>query len=97
MDTDLLVCHIKTIDFHTDIADDVPARFDTSGYYNDSDLLRRRPLPKGLNKKVIGPMKDELGGDIMSEFAVLRSKLYSFRKINGTEDKKCKGNKKVCS
>ena len=39
-------------------------------------------------------MKDELGGDIMSEFAVLRSKLYSFRKIDGSEDKKCKGIKK---
>ena len=24
-----------------------------------------RPLPKGINKKVIGIMKDELGGQIM--------------------------------
>ena len=39
-------------------------------------------------------MKDELGGAIMTEFAVLRSKLYSFRKIDGSEDKKCKGIKK---
>ena len=30
----------------------------------------------------------------MSEFAVLTSKLYSFRKIDGSEDKKCKGIKK---
>ena len=30
----------------------------------------------------------------MTEFAVLRSKLYSFRKIDGSEDKKCKGIKK---
>ena len=30
----------------------------------------------------------------MSEFAVLRSKLYSFRKIDGSEDKKHKGIKK---
>ena len=44
-------------DFYKDIADDVPARFDTSGH------LPNRPLPIGLNKKVIGLMKDELGGE----------------------------------
>ena len=39
-------------------------------------------------------MKDELGGDIMTEFVGLRPKLYSFRKLNGGKDKKCKGIKK---
>ena len=71
MDTDSLVYHIKTMDFYTDIADDVPTRFDTSGYCS-------RPLPIGLNKKVIGLMKDELGGAIMTEFIALRPKLYSY-------------------
>ena len=56
MDTDSLVYHIKTEDFYADIANDVRERFDTSGYVPD------RPLPVGLNKKVIGLMKDELGG-----------------------------------
>ena len=88
MDTNSLVYHIKTKDFSADIADDVPTRFDTSGY------CPNHPLPIGLNEKVIGLMKDELGGDIMSKFAVLRSKLYFFRKIDGLEDKKCKGIKK---
>ena len=32
MDTDSLVYDIKTEDFYEDITDDVPARFDTSGY-----------------------------------------------------------------
>ena len=32
MDTDSLIYNIKTEDFYTDIVDDVPARFDTSGY-----------------------------------------------------------------
>ena len=84
----MLVYHIKTEAFYVDIADDVPARFDTSGYCSN------HPLPIGLNKKVIGLMKDQLGGAIMSEFAALRSKLYSFRKIDGSEDKKCKGIRK---
>ena len=32
MDTDSLVYHIKTKDFYADVAKDVQARFDTSGY-----------------------------------------------------------------
>ena len=58
MDTDSLVYDIKTEDFYEDIANDVEARFDTSGY-SKTDF---RPLPIGLNEKVIGLMKDELGG-----------------------------------
>ena len=88
MDTDSLVYHIKIKDFYADIVDDVQKRFDTSGYIPD------RPLPVGLNKKVIGHMKDELGGDIMTEFVAMRPKLYSYKKLDGSEDKKCKGIKK---
>ena len=39
-------------------------------------------------------MKDELGGTIMTEFVTLRPRLYSYRKLDGVEDKKCKGIKK---
>ena len=88
MDMDSLVYHIRTEDFYADIEDDVQTRFDTSGYIPD------RPLPVGLNKKVIGLMKDELGGKIMTEFVALRPKLYSYIKVDGSEDKKCKGIKK---
>ena len=68
MDTDSFVYHIKTKDFYTDIAPDVRNRFDTSAYKN-----RSRPLEAGLNKKVIGLMKDELSGEIMTEFVALSS------------------------
>ena len=88
MDTISLVYLIKTKDFYVDIADDVPTRFDTSGYCSNC------PLPISLNKKVIGLMKDELGGTIMTEFVALRPKLYSYRQLDGVEDKKCKGIKK---
>ena len=88
MDTDSLVYGIKTEDFYEDITDDVPARFDTSGY------CPNRLLQVGLNKKVIGLMKDELGGKIMTEFVALRPKLYSYKKLDGLEDKRCKGIKK---
>ena len=56
MDTDSLVYRIKTEDFYAGIADDVEERFNTSGYCDNC------PLPIGKNKKVIGLMKDELGG-----------------------------------
>ena len=90
MDTDSLVYDIKTEDFYGDIANDVEARFNTSGY-SETDF---RPLPIGLKKKVIGLMKDELGGKIMTEIVALRPKLYSYKKLDGSEDKKCKGIKK---
>ena len=95
MDTDSLVYRIQTEDFYEDISEDVPARFDTSGYIPD------RPLSIGLNKKVIGLMKDEPGGIILTDFIALRPKLYSFKVLNGAEStvgwdevKKCKGIKK---
>ena len=87
MDTDSLIYDIKTDDFYKDTADDVKDRFDTSSYNPD------RPLPMGLNKKVIRLMKDELGGDIMTEFVTLRPKMYAY-KTGSAEPKKCKGIKK---
>ena len=86
MDTDSYVYNIKTEDFYKDIAEDVEARFDTSGY-------KDRPVPVEKNKKVIGLMKDELGGEIMKEFVSLRPKMYSYR-VGNSEPKKCKGIKK---
>ena len=88
MDTDSFVMNIKTEDFYKDIANDVEKRFDTSNYEVD------RPLPTGKNKKVIGLMKDELGGKIITEFVTLRPKTYSYLTDDGKEDKKAKGTKK---
>ena len=63
-------------------------RFDTSNYEVT------RPLPTGKNKKVIGLMKDELGGKIMTEVVALRPKTYSYLMDDGWSDKKGKGAKK---
>ena len=87
MDTDSLIYSIHTEDFYVDIAGDVETRFDTSGYVPD------RPLPVEKNKKVIGLMKDELGGAIMREFVSLRPKMYSYR-VGNSKPEKCKGIKR---
>ena len=43
----------------------------------------------------LAPMKDELGGKIMTEFAALRAKMYAYKKIcKEFEAKRCKGTKK---
>ena len=88
MDTDSFIMNIKTIDFYKDIANDVDKRLDTSNYELN------RPLPTGKNKKVIGLMKDELRGKIITEFVTLRPKTYSCSTDDGKEDKKAKGTKK---
>ena len=59
MDTDSFIVHVKKDDIYKDIAEDVETTFDFSNFEID------RPLPKGKNKKLIGLMRDELGGQIM--------------------------------
>ena len=88
IDTDSFIMNIKTKDFYTNIANDVEKRFDTANCEVD------RPLPTGENKKVIGLMKDELGGRIIREFVALRPKIYSYLTDDCKEDKKAKGTKK---
>ena len=88
MDTDSFIMNTKTSDFYKDISDDVDNRFDTSNYEV------KRPLLMGKNKKVIGLMKDELGGEIITEFVTSRPKTYSYLTDDSKEDKKAKGTKK---
>ena len=66
MDTDSFIVYTKGDDIYKDITKDVKTRFDTSNY----ELSR--PFSKGKNKKVIGLMKDELGGKIMIIFVGLQ-------------------------
>ena len=87
-DTDSFIINIKTKEFYKDIADDLDKKFDISNYEVD------RPLPTGKNKNVIGLMKDELGGKVITEFVALRPKTYSYLTDDCKEDKKAKGTKK---
>ena len=74
MDTDSSVIHIFTEDFFEDINNDVERWFDASNY----DKNDKKPLETGMNQKVNGIFKDELGGKIMKEFCALRAKTYAY-------------------
>lgn len=87
-DTDSFIYNVFTQDFYRDMKIYFSVYFDTSNYKLDNvfNILLK-------NKKVPGLFKDELGGEIMSEFIGLRSKLYCIQ----TESqfiKKAKGVKK---
>ena len=69
MDTDSFIVYIKTDDIYEDTAEYVENRFDTSNYEFDRALSERK------NKKVIGLMKDKLGGIIVKKLVGLRAKI----------------------
>ena len=89
-DTDSFMYEIETEDFYKDISKDVKDRFDTSDYPENHPS----GIPTGINKKVLGMVKDEAAGKIIKEFVGLRAKLYSFIMEDGKENKRCKGVKK---
>ena len=86
--TDSFITHIKTGDFYKDIANNVEKWFDLSNY----DENDKGPLPIG--KKVLGMFKDELGGKIITEVCVHRTKAYAFRTDEGIEHERVKGTKR---
>ena len=88
-DTDSFMYEIQTPDFYKDISPDVRTMFDTSNYPKEHPS----GIETGVNKKVIGLMKDEVGGKIVTEFVGLRAKNYAYL-CDGEEKKKCKGIKK---
>ena len=90
-DTDSFMYVIDTDDFYKDITGDVKERFDTSNYPDNHPS----GIAVGVNKKVLGMMKDEVGGKIIEEFVGLRSKLYAFKTLENIEVKKCKGIKQA--
>ena len=82
-DTDSYILKIKTNDLTKDL-NTLKHHFDFSNYPKDHILYNND------NKKVPGKFKDELGGEEMTEFVGIRSKMYSY-KTREHETKKLKG------
>ena len=79
-DTDSLVYEIRGVD---NVYEDKQL-FDFSGYCKESKYY------DCSNKKVIGKMKDEMGGKIIAEFVGLRSKMYSLVIVDDEETVRAK-------
>ena len=62
-------------------------RFDISDYPSNHPS----GIKTGLNSNVLEIFKDEAGGKQIVEFVGLRAKLYSYKMLDGSEHKKCKG------
>ena len=83
-DTDSLTDEIKSENVYKDFYK-WKDLFDFSNYSKDSTFY------DDTNKKVNGKMKDEYGGPIIDQFIGLKSKMYSIKKINGSESSTTKG------
>lgn len=87
-DTDSFLYSVETEDFYNDLKNNFIQYFDTSNY-PDNNIYGI----ECLNKKVPGLFKDEFGGQVITEFVGLRSKLYCL-KTKEVEVKKAKGVKR---
>ena len=85
MDTDSFIMNIKTEDFYK-----------ISLTMLKKDLIHQimKLIDHYSQERIIVLMKDELGGNIMTEFVALRPKTYSYITDDSKEDKKAKGRKK---
>ena len=100
-DTDSLLYEIETDDIYADMRQN-HEQFDLSNYPDDHRIFRNDDTDtikwlKSKNKKVVGKMKDEAGGDAILQFVGLRAKAYAFlQETDGeiVESKKLKGIKK---
>ena len=83
-DTDSLAYEIKSENVYEEF-DKWKDLFDFSNYTKDSIFY------DDTNKNVIGKMKDEYGGVIIDQFIGLKSKMYSIKKIDGSESSTAEG------
>ena len=91
-DTDSLAYEIRAKDFYKDINPDIEKRLDTSDY----PINHPSGIKTGLNSKVLEMFKDEAGGKQIVEFVGLIAKRYSYKMLDGSEDKKMQGVDKEC-
>ena len=83
-----LTYEIETNDVHEDFWKD-------KNKFDNSDYPENRLFYDKTNKKVIGKFKDEAADEIITGFVGLRSKMYSYIKDDGKNNKAANGIKKM--
>ena len=86
-DTDSFVIHIETDDLYEDLKQ-------ISDYMDFSDYPKDHPNYDTTNRKVLGKFKDEMNGNIITEFIALKPKMYAFKVEDGKEQKSKRSTKK---
>ena len=89
-DTDSLVHEIRGVD---DVYEKV---YENKDLFDFSDYSKESKFYDNSKKKLIGKMKDEMSGKVISEFVGLKSKMYSLVTVDDEEKVRAKGiNKKL--
>ena len=70
-DTDSFVIHIETEDLYKDLQQ-------INSYMDFSDYPQNHCDYDNTNKKVLGKFKDEMNGNIITEFIALKPNMYAF-------------------
>ena len=78
-DTDSVVYEIRGVD---DIYEKI---YEDKYLFDFSDYSKESKFYDDSNKKVIGKMRDEMGGKVVSEFIGLKSKMYSLIRVDDEE------------
>ena len=86
-DTDSPILDTRTDDLYKDMQED-------SWLYDTSNYPKGHLLNNDRNKKVLGKMKDECGGDVIEEVVAVRPKMYSVE-VGKKNIRKAKG-VKIC-
>ena len=84
-DTDSLVYEIRSVD---DVYEKI---YEDKDLFDFSDYSKESRFYDVSNKNVIGKMKDEMGGQVISEFIGLKSKMYSLITVDNEEKVRTKG------
>lgn len=75
VDIDCLLFKLEDLDFKSMIREDIPSRFDTSGF--DPEKLEKFNFPV-CNKKKLSMFKNECNGFCLTHFICYRCKCYAF-------------------
>ena len=89
-DAELLFTNTDSLAYEIRIENVYEEFFKWKHLFNFSNYSKDLKFYDDSNEKVVGKMKDEMGGIIIDEFIGLKSKMYAIKKIDGNESNTAK-------